>query len=108
MKKNDSQTRQGDLLIQTTDAIPEGLKLRPTREGRYVAAYGEVTGHAHTMNLPIYEDENGTMYFKVDEGEKATLLHEEHDQQTFGPGLYTITPQREFDPARDGERRVID
>lgn len=106
------QVRQGDLLIETaTTPMPENVKPRPMRDGRWVAAYGEVTGHAHTLNpdtCELYEDEKGTMWLRVKEGTTAALTHEEHDTQTFAPGLYTVTPQREYDAARDGERRVID
>lgn len=106
------QVRQGDLLIETaTVPMPENVKPRPKRGGRWVAAFGEKTGHAHTLDpetCELYEDEKGTMWLRVKEGAKAVLTHDEHDAQDFAPGLYTVTVQREWDPARDGERRVID
>jgi hypothetical protein len=41
--------RQGDVLVQQVDEIPDGLHAVPLDKGRVILAYGEVTGHAHAV-----------------------------------------------------------
>lgn len=108
---NPNQTAQGDLLIERVNALPTNLKPAERRGERWIAAWGEATGHNHSLAVEecdLYEDEAGTLWLKVPEGKTATLTHQEHAAQTFAPGVYKVTRQREFDVARDSERRVID
>lgn len=106
------QTAQGDLLIESTNQpLPTNLKPAERIGDLWVAAHGEATGHMHALavgDCELYEDESGTLWLSVPEGKTATLTHQEHAAQTFAPGTYTITRQREYDPVRDAERQVID
>lgn len=113
------QFRQGDVLIERIDNLPQEAKLAavPRDNGRIVLAYGEVTGHAHaitqskavmfmdTGSLPGGADALGSRRF-LDIKEETVLAHEEHAPITLPPGLYEVIRQREFDPAQ--ERYVED
>ena len=121
----DSSARQGDVLIERVDAMPEGLvaiKKDAARDG-FVLAEGEVTGHAHALCGDAIETyakpqakEPNTMdvsYFMLRADEKqrgealAYLKHEEHQGHVFkDPGVYKVTRQREY--TAQGLRNVAD
>lgn len=41
--------QQGDLLIELTENIPDKVEAVPPKDGRYILAEGEATGHAHAV-----------------------------------------------------------
>ena len=86
--------RQGDLLIIKVKKIPEGAVKVKSR----VLAEGEATGHMHELDLGEVYEKNGVLYFKVPEGETATLNHQEHGAMTFETGEYKVIRQREYAP----------
>jgi hypothetical protein len=94
MAKN--MMRQGDLLIVSAATLPKDAVRRENR----VLAEGEATGHAHRLDeeCEVYEN-NGVLYFKVNDGKAAVLSHEEHGALTFTPGTYKVVRQREYTPA---------
>lgn len=96
--------RQGDLLIQEVQEIPEGAE----RQQELVLARGEATGHAHGIAEPeaaeLFE-KDGTLYLRV-VGETATVVHQEHRQIRLPRGTYRVWRQRAWGPA--GERPVGD
>jgi hypothetical protein len=47
--KERMQFRQGDVLITSIKSIPKAAKVRSHDGGRVVLAYGEVTGHSHSI-----------------------------------------------------------
>jgi len=98
--------RQGDILLVAADELPAGAEeLAPT--DRIVLAYGEVTGHAHTvasMQALMYA-QGDVRYLKVSEC-GADLVHEEHSTIHLLPGVYRIVHQREYVP--DSSRLVLD
>jgi hypothetical protein len=88
--------RQGDVLIESVDAIPEGAELR---EGPPILAYGEATGHSHRVEAPetaqvwvLY----GQLYLKLLEA--ATIVHDEHGPIALPAGTYRVWQQREYAP----------
>lgn len=97
--------RQGDVLIIADNNAPTGTEI-PRDRGRVVLAYGEVTGHAHTIIDP------GAALFDLAQGSDgatledrvlvvpsaATLTHEEHDAIIIPPGRYRVIRQREYTP----------
>jgi hypothetical protein len=97
--------RQGDVLFTRITEVPKGLqKIRP--DG--AAAYGEVTGHSHSLSVAsrdfaeVFEVGEG-LYVRVsDSGEVgiggATFVHEEHGPITLPTGNYRVTIQREYSP----------
>lgn len=103
--------RQGDVLIRTIDAIPNGAK-DVTPKDRIVLAYGEVTGHAHAIAPDearefSLADAAGVVrrFLKVVGGE-AIVRHEEHAAIPLPTGLYEIVIQREYHP--EAIRNVAD
>ena len=63
-----------------------------------VLAEGEATGHMHELDLGEVYEKDGILYFKVPEGQMATLNHQEHGAMTFETGEYKVIRQREYEP----------
>jgi len=94
--------RHGDVLIEMVDKIPEAKLL----EGRKELAFGEVTGHAHRVDVgELFETKDGQLYLKVEK--LAQLSHEEHKTITLNPGCYKVTIKRQY-TAEGGWERVAD
>ena len=105
--------RQGDVLIQECDELPEKEDIK-RKKGR-VLVYGETSGHTHSLadhrtgrifeSLLTKEKEVGTLYLEV--FEKAEIVHPEHATIALTSGIYRIWRQREYD-LRGSFRMVID
>ena len=98
--------RQGDVLVQRVDAIPDGCTELPRDAGRIVLAYGEVTGHAHAIHerdVTMLRAANADVYLRV--VEPSMLRHEEHTHIAIPPGLYRVVRQREW--TDDSEPRQV-
>jgi len=97
--RNMKQFRQGDVLIERIEALPENLKDYKRDNGRIILAYGEVTGHAHAIDeetAKSFVNEAGELFIEVDE--PAEIVHEEHAAIPLPTGVYRITHQREYTP----------
>ena len=78
----------------------------------YTVAYGEVTGHHHTL----YPLTPGALLTLFKDGEKRSieikeewaLRHQEHDELRIPPGIYEIKIEREYDPFEKAMRKVVD
>lgn len=84
--------RQGDVLLMLVAALPEGAKDITPKDG-IVLAHGEVTGHAHRIDVPKkeqgkvrYWDAGAERYLQV--LEQVTLRHEEHGAVLLEKGIY--------------------
>ncbi len=76
------------------DKLPEGAKLLKNRKE---LAYGEVTGHAHRVDIgDLFEMKNGDLYLNVEK--LATLTHEEHKAVKLKPGIYRVNIKRQYSP----------
>jgi hypothetical protein len=102
VKNGTVQVRQGDVLLTRVARIPAGAKEKVRDNGRIVLAYGEATGHCHTIEdslaaprAALVEVDELT-FLRVDE--VSRVVHEEHDPITLEPGNYRITRQREYTP----------
>lgn len=99
--------RQGDVLIERVAEIPAEAKAQADIRGRVILAYGEVTGHAHSLaatDAVRFGPSEDAFWLRVD---KATdVTHQEHAAITLAPGNYRVRRQREYSAA--GERRVAD
>lgn len=95
--------RQGDvLLIPSTHSsfrqpIGKQKAVVSSVAGRHVLAYGEVTGHHHSVpatagSLTI--DEGGVTYLTIEE--LTQVEHQEHADLVLEPGLYERRIQREW------------
>lgn len=94
--------RHGDVQVVKVNEIPEGAKLL---KGRKELAYGEVTGHAHRIDVgDLFETKNGELYLRVDR--LSTLTHEEHKPVKLKPGIYRVSIKRQYTP--DGWQNVRD
>ena len=68
-------------------------------------AFGEVTGHAHRIDLgELFETKDGKLYLKVKELD--TLSHEEHTTKSIDSGVYLVGIKRQYIP--DGWESVRD
>lgn len=95
------QIRHGDVQLIKVDRIPEAKSLGKRKE----LAYGEVTGHAHRIDVgELFEAKNGELYLKVEK--LAKLSHEEHKTVTLEPGCYRVGIKRQYSP--DGWETVRD
>ena len=84
--------RHGDVLIERIDAMPEGKKL-----DRKFLFEGEVTGHAHRIDIgEIFETQGGDLYLRVEKLTKVT--HEEHKTVTITKGVYRVRQKRQYAP----------
>ncbi len=102
MKK---QFRQGDVLVMAVDEIPSGLPEVERDNGKTVLAYGEVTGHSHSLvRGKLFRRDPLTQFLEL---EKLDLLkHEEHAPIKIGKGSYEVRQQRQWSLAM--VRRVAD
>lgn len=103
--------RQGDVMILAVPEIPaEALAhKRPSDMGRTVLAYGEVTGHSHSLDARLatgYGASDNAFWLAVEPG--AVLTHEEHSSAVIPNDVkfLRVIRQREYSAA--GERRVAD
>lgn len=99
------QAAQGDMLARKIDKLPDGVKPIPPENGAHVLAHSE-TGHNHVvMERPGVQHFSGMdvlrSYLVVPEDAEVPLVHlrdtHTHETLMFGPGVYEIIRQREFD-----------
>lgn len=103
--------RQGDVLLQQIDAIPNDAAPCAIK-GDVILAYGEVTGHAHRLapeQVKPYAkggawSADAERFIAV--AEATALTHEEHSAIVLLPGNYRVVQQREYSP--EEIRRVAD
>lgn len=74
--------------------LPKDAKLLKDRKE---LAYGEVTGHAHRIDVgELFETKNGDLFLRVEK--LSTLSHEEHKAVNLEPGIYRINIKRQYSP----------
>lgn len=94
--------RHGDVVLRKVAKIPSEAKLL---KGRKELAYGEVTGHAHRLDIgDLFETKDSKLYCKI--GRKSKLSHEEHKDIMLLPGCYEVVIKRQYTP--EGWERVAD
>lgn len=97
------QKRQGDVLITRAAELPAGAQKAKTR----TVAYGEATGHHHTLTAgEVYLVGNQQWVVVPESG--AELRHQEHGALVLDPGVYQVDLQIEVDPFTGLARRVMD
>lgn len=101
---------QGDVSCYPFKGKITGEKV--AHEGRLTLAYGEATGHHHTIHVPKIEDMEA---FKLPNGgwilklrAKGTIKHQEHKEIVLPPGTYRIGRERELDWNSGMVRKVVD
>lgn len=96
--------RQGDIVLRSVSKT-QGKEI--STNGSYVVAFGEKTGHHHTLEGDFKLKEFAERRFLELEVE-AILTHQEHDTITIPKGKYEIVIQREFDYELQQARTVQD
>ena len=86
--------RHGDVQLIKVERIPQNaVSLGDRKE----LAYGEVTGHAHRIDIgELFQTKNGELYLRVDKIGK--LSHEEHKTQDIPAGTYRVGIKRQYSP----------
>lgn len=91
--------RQGDVLIEEVEQLPEDIKPVARENGMVVLAHGEATGHHHSFSAgsaALLETPTGERFLTL--RRRATLKHQEHDPIALPPGDYRVRRQREYSP----------
>lgn len=106
------QVRQGDVLLnRLSDAEAakfDKSKMKKVAEKRVTLAFGEVTGHSHTIECDAvaeFRDESGRRLLWVEHS--AELKHQEHGHINIMPGWYVMPVQRQLSNDLIA-RRVLD
>lgn len=100
--------RQGDVILVQVDKA-EGIE---ARHKELTIAYGEVTGHHHTLYPETKESfiveflKDNERFVELDA--EFLLKHQEHGEIRIAPGTYKIRIEREYDPFSKKMRKVID
>jgi hypothetical protein len=112
MKTNLKQFRQGDVYLESVSEVShEGYSKVSPENGKLILAYGEVTGHHHSIlvddaaGVELFRNSSGDMILHVKD-DPATITHQEHSSVTLPVGDYVAYIQEEYDP--EGMRRVQD
>ena len=104
--KKFNQPRQGDVLLDRVQSIPQNAKPMQNK----ILAYGEATGHTHRLaegGAVLLETPDGEMY--VDASKDTSVIHDKHTETPLAAGKFKVTRQREYDPVEaDRQRRVAD
>lgn len=106
--------RQGDVVLYKIDDMkPEEIQGKTVPHGgQIILAHGEVTGHAHRINVKDHKSNilwelNDNKDMKILQLSKpATLTHEEHHNIQLPPGTYRVFQKKEYTPT--GWRTVAD
>lgn len=95
--------RHGDVLLQTTSAVPSDAQPLPG----HILVRGELSGHAHRLEQP-----SAGVLFRTPEAmwlqvhTPTRIVHEEHAPISLAPGVYKVWQQREYSPREI--RTVVD
>lgn len=98
--------RQGDVLLVAVGKLPQGAKAVAAK-GRIILAYGEATGHHHSVAADCSQewlDDAGVTWLEVKQA--VELLHQEHAPVPLPVGVYRKVQQREYSP--EAIRSVVD
>ena len=95
------QFRQGDVWVEEIHTLPKNVKkAEPGLPGKIVLAYGEATGHHHSIEVTeateSFVDEAGILFLALKED--TVLEHQEHAAIEIPSGFYKVTIQREYSP----------
>ena len=82
--------RQGDLLLVKVKSIPKKAKEKKDK----IILEGEVTGHAHCIEVGVVLLNNDDIFVKAEEN--TQLTHDEHGSIDLPEGNYKVIRQREY------------
>lgn len=108
--KSEKLYQQGDVLIFTTNEIPQDCKeVKPNKSGNLTLAEGEVTGHSHTLDKEcgtLFRDNLNQLWLETNK--TTTIKHQEHKPVTIPKGKYKIGIVQEIDPFLEEIQSVRD
>lgn len=90
--------RQGDILFRAVPVEQAQGRTMKRKNKRIVIAEGEVTGHAHAVEMPRVKMIEGTLSRFLVSPTPFEIVHEEHDTVQMPAGAYEIVQQREYTP----------
>lgn len=100
--------RQGDVLIERVQSLPDGGESVRPESGRIILAHGEATGHHHSVpSVDVKEaviTDNGEMFLSF--CRDSVLSHQEHGAIDIPAGIYRARRQQEYTP--EAYRNVAD
>lgn len=110
----DPPIRQGDVLLIPVQMHPDHLRSAVRHERQCTLAFGEATGHHHTL-YPAAPDETEVAR-EVFIGDKrfielpidCFLRHQDHGEDRIAKGTYEIVIKEEYDIYSRAMRRVVD
>lgn len=101
--------RHGDISFTPVEKA-EGKEI--VASNKYIVAYGEVTGHTHTLTtrsksgIRVFQNEKGERF--IDITGKASLKHQEHNELQIEQGIYKVGLEREYDYFGEMMKTVVD
>lgn len=101
--------QQGDVIIEPSQGLPGDAKKVERRNGQFVLAEGELTGHKHAIeDIGGMEcvEKDGMFYFT--NKKTVTVKHEEHKTQVIPPGTWQVRGVKEYDHFLEEARLVQD
>jgi len=100
--------RHGDVLLRRVER-PKDVKIEKENVKKHTIAFGEATGHHHTIYAEKINALSGFDERKyVEIVGKATLKHQEHKALSIDSGTYEIVIEHEHDYFSEETRRVVD
>jgi len=101
--------QQGDVILESVKQV-EGNACK-SRDGFYVLAEGESTGHMHktqaVAGVEFYE-KDGMFYLVNKTGHDVEIQHEEHKTVYVPDGVWKVRKVREYDHFAEEARDVAD
>lgn len=101
--------QQGDVLIKKVASIPKNTQKINPKNGRYILAEGEATGHTHaicdTEKVEMFE-KDGRLWVGIKE--EVEIKHEEHGKIKLPPGDFEISKVKEYDHFSEEAKEVLD
>lgn len=113
------QYRQGDVYLFPVEHVElEDAKVVPLDRGKVILAYGEVTGHAHCIDV---DEQSAVQLFELATGQRVLVVEQDsvplrhgtipggpgdHETLTVARGQYDVRIASEYSPQE--VRRVYD
>lgn len=103
-----NQLQQGDVLLRRIKELPDKVAEVHRKNGAFVLAEGEATGHAHRIFDvdAMFFEKDGKFYLKNDR--PVTVKHEEHKAILIEPGIWEVGQIQEKDWLSGMVRKVVD
>ena len=100
--------QQGDVLVFEASIPKDAIPIQ-AKQGRFVLAEGEATGHAHAIaEMPGVQMFRSNNSLFLSTGYEVIVRHEEHKPVTIPPGTFRIDQVKEIDPYTEEIGKVRD